>query len=150
MEWKITECNISDLLILSKVYSEAYNKSTWNEKWDNDLAYCRLSELLASPNVFSFVCRVNETIAGAVFFELLTWHTGKQMEIKELFVLPDVRGKGIGKALLKSAEKYSSSRGALEGFLWTSTCDVLHKFYNGNGYSRNNDVVQLSKIILEE
>ncbi|WP_456467630.1 N-acetyltransferase family protein [Archaeoglobus sp.] len=56
-------------------------------------------------------------------------------EIHELFVLPELQGKGIGSALLKKAIEYSKERGRNKAELWAGRTNYkARKFYQSHGF----------------
>jgi ribosomal protein S18 acetylase RimI-like enzyme len=72
---------------------------------------------------FAFVARVDGTIAGYVMVRLddlssVSWQIdGRTAEIETLAVLPEHRGRGIGKALLGAARAAGRERGATHATL---------------------------------
>lgn len=65
----------------------------------------------------------------------------KAVEIRKMYLLPDVRGKGLGKFLLGELEKKIRDRGF--GQIWVETASVLQEavqLYEGQGYQRATGV----------
>lgn len=57
------------------------------------------------------------------------------VEIRKMYLLPEVRGQGLGKFLLKELESAIAARGFTE--IWIETASVLKeavKLYESNGY----------------
>ena len=104
MDLKLRELIMNDIQIVANVYVKAYAEEDWNEKWNCEDAAQRIDEIVSSPQCKGGVCELEGKIVGCILFEILTWHTGKQLEIKEIFVAPDFQRRGIGRKLLEYAE----------------------------------------------
>lgn len=66
-------------------------------------------------------------------------HANWIAEIQELVILPDARGKGIGKKLLAWAEDKARGQGAEQTELSTSTRrHDAHRFYQREGYTQTH------------
>lgn len=63
------------------------------------------------------------------------------VEIRKMYLLPEVRGKGLGKFLLHKLEETIADRGFTE--IWIETASVLKeavKLYESNGYQPSTGV----------
>lgn len=149
MDLKLRALNKNDIPIVANIYVKAYAEGDWNEKWDYEDAVQRISEIVSSPQCKGGVCELEGKIVGCILFEILTWHTGKQVEIKEIFVAPDFQGSGIGKNLLNYAETLGNEVGTSELFLWTNKSKRLIDFYSRAGYCEDTKTIQLIKIKME-
>lgn len=93
----------------------------------------------------SFVAESNGKIVGAV----LAGHDGRRGYIHHLGVLKEYRGKGIGKGLLKSAEKALADIGIQKVHLFVFNDNIWAKdFYTQVGYTKRNDIGIFSKTLL--
>lgn len=149
MELKLRELFMNDVPIVANVYVKAYAEEDWNEKWDCEDAAQRINEIVSSPQCKGVVCELEGKIVGCILFEILTWHTGKQLEIKEIFVAPDFQRRGIGKKLLEYAETWGKKVGTSELFLWTNKSKKLIDFYSKVGYCEDAKTIQLIKNKME-
>lgn len=146
MDFSIREFCERDIPELARIYVEAYTNSVWCETWKYEDALQRIRELTASPCIRTMICERNDqSIIGCIICELLTWHTGKQIEIKEVFVSSEFRGQGVGTNLIKRIESIGKDEGVTELYLWTNNCRELKDFYLGLGFSTCKDVIQLIK-----
>lgn len=146
MSYKIRKLRQGDIPKVAHTYMEAYSNSVWGEAWNHEDALCRIHELSSSPCCRALICESdNNEIVGCIFCEILSWHTGKQLEIKEVFVSSNYRGRGIGSELVKSVEDMGKKEGVSELFLWTNSCRELKDFYKSMGYYTCNEVVQFIK-----
>lgn len=65
----------------------------------------------------------------------------KVLEIHEVFVLPEYRGKGIGKALMLKLLEYGKERGLKEAELWVGEKNERAiKFYKKLGFKEDGKV----------
>lgn len=62
---------------------------------------------LAAPNFEFYAARIGDTIAGFGAIVLLHGYA----ELKRMYVAPQARGRGIGKALLRTLEAVAAARG---------------------------------------
>lgn len=145
MDLELRELILDDIPKAANVYVKAYAEGDWNEKWVCKDAAQRIYEIISSPHCKGGICILNEKIIGCILFEILTWHTGKQLEIKEIFVTPSFQRKGVGKKLLEYAENVGKEVGVSEVFLWTNKSKILINFYSQLGYQDDCNTTQFIK-----
>lgn len=145
MNYQIRQLCQDDVPAIARLYIEAYSDSIWQEKWHYEDAYQRINELRSSPVNVGLICHINGIIVGCIISEILSWHTGKQLEIKEVFVSPKYRNRGIGRSLVMKMEEIGKERNVREFFLWTNNGRQLTHFYKRIGYNTSNNVIQLIK-----
>lgn len=59
------------------------------------------------------------------------------MELHKVYLLPEMRGRGLARRMLQRALDFAASHGAVEIKLWTdSRFDAGHRFYEANGFVR--------------
>lgn len=145
MELVVRELAMGDIPKVANVYIKAYAEEDWNEQWACKDAAQRIYEIISSPHCKGGICVLNEEVIGCILFEILTWHTGKQLEIKEIFVIPSFQRQGIGKKLLEYAEIIGKEVGVRELFLWTNKSEKLINFYSKLGYRDGCNTTQFIK-----
>lgn len=145
MDLELRELTMDDIPKVANVYVNAYAEGEWNEEWVCEDAAQRVYEIISSPHCKGGICVLNEEVIGCILFEILTWHTGKQLEIKEIFVIPSFQRKGIGKKLLEYAEIIGKGVGVSELFLWTNKSETLINFYSKLGYQDDCNTTQFIK-----
>ena len=150
MQYHLRPIFPDDVPAVARLYMEAYSDSAWQETWSYEDAHQRISELMSSCVNIGLVCLDYNVVIGCLIAEVLSWHTGKQMEIKEVFVSPKYRNLGIGSGLVVEAERIGKERNVSEFFLWTNNNRKLTQFYNHCGYQSSSNVIQLIKQIKEE
>ncbi|AFZ26190.1 acetyltransferase, N-acetylglutamate synthase [Cylindrospermum stagnale PCC 7417] len=89
---------------------------------------------LATGGEFWVIEHQNQVVGTAAYYPI---HRGeKAVEIRKMYLLPSVRGLGLGKYLLQQLEVAIASRGFQE--IWIETASVLVeavKLYESNGYN---------------
>lgn len=150
MHYHIRPICPGDVPAIARLYMESYSDSTWQETWSYEGAHQRIFELTSSRVNIGLICLDHDVVIGCIIAEVLSWHTGKQMEIKEVFVSPNYRDLGIGSSLIVEAERIGKERNVCEIFLWTNNDRKLTQFYKHCGYQSSNNVIQLIKQIKEE
>jgi GNAT superfamily N-acetyltransferase len=115
---------------------DAFNREYHVPTPGPDVLATRLHTLLAGSDVIAF-------IAGdpAVAVVLLTlrpnvWCDGPVVLVDELYVAPEVRGRGFGSALLVAVESLTRERGGHLIEIAVDGADTdAHRFYERHGYT---------------
>ncbi|WP_406832891.1 GNAT family N-acetyltransferase [Pedococcus sp. KACC 23699] len=101
----------------------------------------RLMELIATGQLWVLLARDHETGAavGVAVVRLAPslWSTGQEAYLAELYVVPDHRGRGHGRALITHAMQVAREEGADYAFLITSEDDHrAQRLYEAAGFRR--------------
>jgi N-acetylglutamate synthase-like GNAT family acetyltransferase len=145
MSYSIRKYLKSDLEAVSKLYILAYSDDVWNEQWQLIDASNRITEITDSHGALAFVCEEDNKILGCVLGTVMSWHIGKQLEVKEFFVSPRHQDKGVGYCLMKQIDLLAPQLGVSEVFLWTKRAPKLLGLYQKCGYHFAEDTVELIK-----
>ena len=107
---------------LNKFFYEQIGK---NHQWNDRLVWNdkKWIDYVFNPNVFTFVLKDNEDIAG--FFELIYHKDKSEMEIAYFGLLKDHMDKKLGGYMLTKAIKLSFSYEVKR--VWVHTCSLDHK-----------------------
>jgi GNAT superfamily N-acetyltransferase len=99
----------------------------------------RIEELLALPDEQLRVARQGERVVGYIHFLLRHSLTGaRRVEIAQIVVLEELRGRGIGAAMLELAEEWARSRAVKRmRLLSRATRADAHRLYLKVGYAIN-------------
>ena len=80
----------------------------WNPAFraDGSTLRQRLSALIKEENALLLVAECNENVVGYIHGEIVKYllFAGSEMLISEVFVMENMRGKGVGKALIDTME----------------------------------------------
>lgn len=117
---------------------DAFNREFDTPTPGRDVLAARLGQLLAGADVIALL-----TGDPAVGVALLTlrpnvWYDGPVAVLDELYVAPELRGRGLGSALLAAAEAVTGQRG---GQLLEINVDgddtAARRFYERHGYANS-------------
>jgi GNAT superfamily N-acetyltransferase len=92
---------------------------------------------VADGSLLVWICRGPRGAEGTVSLALEPKPNGRhRAEVVKLMVHRDARGRGLGRALLATAEQAAAERGATLLLLDTETGSVAESLYLGAGWSR--------------
>src|SRR5689334_4489539 len=98
----------------------------------------RLARLLAGDDVLAFLAGDPAVAVAVLTLRPNVWYDGPVALLDELYVVPDVRGRGIGSALLTAAEDEVRRRGAEVVEINVDGDDVdARRFYERHGYANH-------------
>lgn len=99
--------------VLAEVHRQCFTDTGGlGEPWDARA----MTDTLSMPGVAAFFARIDEKAAGLVIARL----AGDEAEILTLAVVPELRRKGLGAALLQGAIHWAADCGARQMFLEVS------------------------------
>ena len=134
---------------ISEMYVEAFNAPPWNDKWTTDLVAKRLSQMINCEGSYGLLCFEDNALCGMILGNHEVFFDCMHFNIKEFCVRLNLRGKGIGSALLKEFENHLLERGIDETYLFTSKTDETEMFYQNRGYESWNSIVMMGKRLSE-
>lgn len=93
-------------------------------------------DLAANPHAFSLLARLDDRAVGLAncFMGYSTFAAAPLVNIHDLAVLPETRGKGVGKALLDAIEAEALKRGACKVTLEVLSGNPARHLYAACGY----------------
>ena len=111
-------------------YKQICRNHNWNDRlvWSDN----KWIDYVSNPNVFTFVLKDNEDIAG--FFELIYHKEKSEMELAYFGLLKEYMAKKLGSYMLTEAIKISFSYKVKR--VWVHTCSLDHKNALKNYLSR--------------
>jgi ribosomal protein S18 acetylase RimI-like enzyme len=96
----------------------------------------RMRELLAGPDTAILLAGEGPDGLALLRFRPAIWSAGLECYLAELYVVPDRRGRGLGRALMDAAIGHARERGADLIDLGTSDDDVAARgLYESLGFS---------------
>lgn len=82
-----------------------------------------------------WVAELDGRIVGS--FAIATSDEPRVMELHKVYLLPELRGRGLARRMLDQALAFALEMGAVEVKLWTDTRFAAgHRFYEANGFVR--------------
>ncbi len=93
-------------------------------------------DLAANPHAFSLLARLDDGAVGLAncFMGYSTFAAAPLVNIHDLAVLPETRGKGVGRALLAAIEAEALKRGACKVTLEVLSGNPARHLYAACGY----------------
>ncbi len=99
----------------------------------------RLSSMLKGDEVIALLCGEPAFAVALLTLRPSVWYSGPVALLEELYVAGEMRGRGIGSALLRASESVVSERGAEAVEINVDSDDTgARRFYERHGY-RNTD-----------
>jgi len=116
---------------------------------DESLASAFIRDRLAAEQSAIFVAESPDGEAVGfcqIYFSFCSVFAGPICILNDLFVLPRLRGAGVGAALLAEAEAFAAGTGALRITLQTAiTNDRAQQLYETRGWTRNTTLYGYAK-----
>ena len=106
------------------------------ERLRDDVKARLTSDLAANPQAFSLLARLEDKAVGLAncFMGYSTFAAAPLVNIHDLAVLPEARGRGIGKALLQAVDAEALKRGACKITLEVLSGNPARHLYAREGY----------------
>ena len=96
----------------------------------------RMRQLLAAENTAVLLAGSGPHGLAVLRFRPAIWSLGLECYLAELYVVPEQRGRGLGRALMEAAIEHARARGADYMDLGTSEADVAARaLYESLGFS---------------
>lgn len=130
---KIRKAKKPDTNQISEIYKTAYSEKPYNEKWNYKNAKARILDCLKNSNILIIEDK-KKNIMGFVIYDTFKWEKGKTGYIDDLVIKKELRGKGLGKTLMKKAEERLKKKKVKEIWLQSNPKSRVFNFYKKKGY----------------
>ena len=123
----------------------------WNPafKADGSTLKQRLEALITGENALLLVAELKGKVVGYIHGEIVTYllFAGREMLVSELFVRENVRGRGVGKALLNTIESEAVTQKCFRISVLNSRERESYKrgFYPSLGYEERTHTANFTK-----
>lgn len=136
----------ADLPKLAVIYKNAYNSIKIGEKWDDESAAKLLHHFYTQQSDLFFVAELDGKIVGGIVSLVKPWWDGVHLTDGELFVDPNIQGKGIGTQLVKSMFEAAVSK--YNTISWDTFTHRVYehplKWYKKMGFSEIKEWVMIT------
>lgn len=145
MELLDTAMTEADLALCAQLYANTFSQKPWNESWTVDTAHRRLKHMYMSPGVVG-VCIYNEgDLIGFVLGNKEPFLVRDLFYLREMCVIKDEQGTGVGTALMESLMTSLEQEGVGSIYLSTSPASKAHTFYQKLGFKPAEDMAFMVK-----
>ena len=132
----IRKAAAADIPALAEAMSEAYAAPPWNENWSQEAAERRVQSILGNFGGFGLAAEeAGEIIGGALGF-IDPYADGDFFFLSELFVVPERKRQGIGKALIAAMKEQLREKGV--GVMQLISIDDNLEFYRRAGLEKDS------------
>ena len=142
----ISEMNTEYISDCAELYVDVFNAEPWNDKWTYETAYKRINDIFISPN-FTGVLFIENQIRGAILGHREQWYKGLHFYLREIFVINELQGKGIGSVMLRALEDHLRGLDVNTIYLLTSKGNKTYEFYHKNGFVEWDSMTMMGKSI---
>ena len=132
-----------DLEGLAAAMKKSYTDEPWNESWNGEKAARRIWGIMSNFESFGIKAVKANVVAGGVLGFVDPYADVDFFFVSEVFVLPEWKRKGIGKALLSELESYLKDKGI-------GTMQLILIGYNQNFYGKSGFVKDCVSVLYKE
>ncbi len=135
---EIRALKIDDLDECLPLFIQEWAKPPYNEKWTNETARLRLSEILQNSHNSSLCVLIDNKIIGFACCRLVSWYDGKHGSIEEMIIDSNHQNHGIGTKMLYALEENFINLGAVEIELLSFRSAHAFDFFSKHGFAESD------------
>jgi ribosomal protein S18 acetylase RimI-like enzyme len=136
-----------DLVVCSRLYVATFRDPPWNETWNEEDAFERLSDFLACPKSIAIKAECDGVLCGFLLGESQQWNGASFYYLKEICVANNAQRKGIGKNLMQKLEEILREKGISRIYLLTQREGIPSRFYSSLGFIESQTIIVMGKAV---
>ncbi|MBQ3223476.1 MAG: GNAT family N-acetyltransferase [Clostridia bacterium] len=141
----IRKMHRDDLPACAQILQSVYNNELWQARWTQETAEAYLADIFDMKKFVGYVAEDQGELIGAIFAREKVWWNNSEILVEEMFVKPDMQGKGCGTLLMRQIEAYVREH-ALAGItLSTNRYAPAPEFYRRLGFTDCGHVLFMAK-----
>lgn len=146
---KITFSDIEhdNLADCSELFVSIFKDPPWNEDWDINDAFERLSSFLSFPKTIALKAEFEGRICGFLIGEIQRWENSDVYYLKEMCVTSSMQRQGIGKAMMAQLVEILKEKQIIQIYLITQRESVPSMFYSSLEFKENQSIMVMGKQI---
>lgn len=150
MEISFSNIDHDDLVECSELFVSIFKEPPWNETWNIENAFERLSNFFETPDTIAIKAELENRIIGFLMGEIQRWDQNKVFYLKEMCVITSVQRKGVGRAMMVKLENKLTEKQVGEIYLITHRDSIPSGFYSSLAFHENPSIMVMGKTIEKE
>lgn len=135
--------NNENINIAAKIFKEGFNSEPWFEKWSDETALKRISQVMRCEGAIGIIAYDDSIACGMIVGHEEEYYDGTRFLIKEFCVDSNQKGAGIGTRLLNHYLDILKDKGIVHASLYTLRDNKTLRFYNKLGFKEIDDLVMM-------
>ncbi len=125
-----------DIMGLADAMAKAYQEEPWFENWAEDRAILRVKAIMSNFNAIGITALENDEIIGGLLGYVDPYADEDFFFVSEIFVIPEKKKQGVGKALLSQLEIILADKGIHT--MQLVSIEHNHTFYKKCGLTQDS------------